>query len=121
MCKMKTETKIEKLNELNRQISELNKKAEDLKKSIIEDMLEKNIKKLESKNATVTLKLANYVTYKDEIIKFLKEKAPVAIEVKESVNRDALNECIKSGLIKESQIDKYKETSIRKSLTVKDK
>lgn len=119
MATMKIETRIEKFGALKAERDALDERLEAMKKELIEAMEAEGIKKAESKTYKVTLTLTDRATYKDDVFDFLRKVAPKAI--KETVDAKNLNALLKAEVITESELNKYREIKVSKSVLIKNK
>lgn len=110
MCKAKLSTNVEKFVSLKAQIEELEAELKKVGETIIAQMDAEGVSSVESKeSAKVTLVESTKVTYNDNIVFYLKDKAPNC--VKETFDSAKVKTCIKAGVINEKDLDIYKKES----------
>lgn len=107
-----------KYNELKQQYDAIDAQMKSLRLQILDEMKAKNLTSVDTDVVTLTIKSSEYITYNDGAIEVLRKIAPQCI--KESVDTSMVKACIKSGAITD-EIDKFKKSEIRKSITLKSK
>lgn len=112
MCSLKTYAN--RYADIKRKMEELKADLDKVSVKIFEKLDEEGLKSFECDDFKITKVVTSKTTYKDDAIKFLKEKAPIC--VKEVIDSDKLKACLSANVINEKDLESYEVTKTSTSL-----